>query len=113
MKFEWLEACEIRFQEVKYKITSALLSTLPEGTKGFVVYYDASRVGLGCVLMQHDKVISYDSRKHTLHENNYPTHDLELPARVFCFKDLETLSQRGTCSYVYQQHSLQYIFIQK
>ena len=51
MKFEWLEACEIRFQEVKYKITSALLSTLPEGTKGFVVYYDASRVGLGCVLM--------------------------------------------------------------
>ena len=51
VKFEWLEACEIRFQEVKYKITSALLSTLPEGTKGFVVYYDASGVGLGCVLM--------------------------------------------------------------
>ena len=48
-----------------------------------MIYYDASRVGLGCVLMQRDKVISYASRKLKLHEKNYLTHDLELAAVVF------------------------------
>ena len=51
-KFEWPEACEKSFQLLKHKLTSALVLTLLKGTKGFVVYCDASRVGLGCVLMQ-------------------------------------------------------------
>ena len=41
-KFEWSEACEKSFQLLKDKLTSALVLNLPEGTKGFVVYYDAS-----------------------------------------------------------------------
>ena len=41
-KFEWLEACEKSFEILKYRLTSAPVLTLPEGTKGFVVYYDAS-----------------------------------------------------------------------
>ena len=45
--------------------------TLPEGSKGFVVYYDAPRVGLGCVLMHHGKVIAYASRQLKLHKRNY------------------------------------------
>ena len=53
VKFEWLEACEKTFQVLKDRITSGMVLTLPEGTKGFVVYSDASRVGFGCVLMQH------------------------------------------------------------
>ena len=65
------------FQFLKYKLTSALVLTLPEGTKDFVVYCDASRIGLGCVLMQHGKVIAYASRQLKVHERNYPTHDLE------------------------------------
>ena len=52
--------------------------TLLEGTHGFVMYCDAYRVGLGCVLMQNDKVITYASRQLKLHEKNYPTHDQEL-----------------------------------
>ena len=60
--------------------------TLPEGSKGFVVYYDASRVGLWCVLMQHGKVIAYASRQLKVHERNYPTHYLELVAMVFALK---------------------------
>jgi len=60
--------------------------TLPEGTHGFVVYCDASRVGLGCVLMQNDKVIVYASRHLKVHEKNYQTHDLELAAVVFYLK---------------------------
>ncbi|WMV46027.1 hypothetical protein MTR67_039412 [Solanum verrucosum] len=60
--------------------------TLPEGTDGFVVYYDASRIGLGCVLMKNGKFIAYASRKLKVHEKNYPTHDLELAAVVFALK---------------------------
>ena len=52
-----------------------------------MVYSDASRQGLGCVLMQNDRVISYASRQLKKHEENYPTHDLELATVVF----METL----------------------
>ncbi|KAH0739920.1 hypothetical protein KY290_038625 [Solanum tuberosum] len=78
VKFQWSEACEKSFQELKKRLTSAPVLTLPEGTQGFVVYCDASRVGLGCFLMQNGKVIAYASRQLKVHEKNYPTHDLEL-----------------------------------
>ncbi|WMV41428.1 hypothetical protein MTR67_034813 [Solanum verrucosum] len=52
-QFEWSESCEKSFQLLKDKLTSAPILTLPDGTEGFVVYCDASRVGLGCLLMQH------------------------------------------------------------
>ena len=51
VKFQWSEACEKSFQELKKRLITAPILTLPEGTQGFVVYCDASRVGLGCVLM--------------------------------------------------------------
>ena len=73
---------------LKNRLTTALVLTLPEGTKGFVVYCDASLVGLGCVLMQNGKVIAYASRKLKVHERNYPTHDLELEVVVFALKIL-------------------------
>ena len=60
--------------------------TLPEGTQGFVVYCDASRVGLGCVLMQNGKVIAYASKQLKIHKKNYPTRDLELAAIVIALK---------------------------
>ena len=60
-KFEWSVACEKNFQLLIDSLTSAPVLTLPEGTKGFVVYCDASRVGLGCLLMQHGNVIAYVS----------------------------------------------------
>ncbi|WMV38292.1 hypothetical protein MTR67_031677 [Solanum verrucosum] len=53
VKCLWSEASEKSFQELKDRLTSALILTLPEGTYGFVVYCDASRIGLGCVLMKH------------------------------------------------------------
>ncbi|KAH0729411.1 hypothetical protein KY289_000599 [Solanum tuberosum] len=80
VKFQWSEACENNFQELKKRLITAPVLTLPEGTQGFVVYCDASRVGLGCVLMQNGKVIAYASRQLKFHEKNYPTHDLELAA---------------------------------
>ncbi|MCI79807.1 ABC transporter C family member 12-like, partial [Trifolium medium] len=46
--------------------------------ESFVVYCDASKMGLGGVLIQDGKVVSYASRQLKVHERNYPTHDLEL-----------------------------------
>ena len=67
-KFKWSESCKSSFRIFKDRLTSAPLLTLSEGTKGFMVYCDASRVGLGCVLMQHGKVVAYASRQLKVHE---------------------------------------------
>ena len=61
-KFIWTDECEKSFQELKQRLISALVLTIPLGTEGFVIYSDASKQGLGCVLMQNGKVIAYASR---------------------------------------------------
>ncbi|WMV49694.1 hypothetical protein MTR67_043079, partial [Solanum verrucosum] len=81
--------------------------------EGFVVYCDASRVGLGCVLMQNGKVIAYASRQLKVHYKNYPTHDLELAAVVFALKIWRHYLY-GVHVDVFTDHkSLQYVFTQK
>ncbi|KAH0776482.1 hypothetical protein KY290_007893 [Solanum tuberosum] len=95
------------------RLTTAPVLTLPEGIQGFVVYIGASRVGLGCVLMQNGKVISYASRQLKVHENNYPTHDLELAVVVFALKIWHHYLY-GVHVDVFTDHkSLQYVFTQK
>ena len=71
---------------MKGRLTLAQVLALRNGRDGFVVYSDASRQGLGFVLMQNDRVIAYASRQLKKHEENYPTHDLELAAVVFALK---------------------------
>nr|GEU78307.1 putative reverse transcriptase domain-containing protein [Tanacetum cinerariifolium] len=75
------EEQENAFQTLKGKLCDAPILTLPNGSEEFVVYYDASGLGIGCVLMQRGKVIAYASRKLKIHEKNYTTHDLELGAK--------------------------------
>ncbi|GKA24104.1 putative reverse transcriptase domain-containing protein, partial [Tanacetum coccineum] len=75
-----------RIAIVKDKLCNAPVLALPDGPEDFVVYCDASRLGLGCVLMQIDKVIAYASRQLKIHEKNCTTHDLELGAVVFALK---------------------------
>nr|GFD13012.1 retrotransposon protein, putative, Ty3-gypsy subclass [Tanacetum cinerariifolium] len=58
----------------------------PRPTTVTGIYSDASKKGLGCVLMKHGKVIAYASRQPKPYEVNYPTHDLELAAVVFALK---------------------------
>ena len=62
VKFEWKEECEKSFQELKRRLVTTLVLTIPLGTGGFVIYSDASHKGLGCVLMQNGKVVAYASR---------------------------------------------------
>ena len=86
MKFEFSEACERIFQILKESLTFSPVLTSPESTKVLVVYCDASRVGLGCVFMQHVNLIDYASRELKVHLNNYRSHNLELTLMVFAVK---------------------------
>jgi len=86
VKFQWSGACEKSFLELKERLTTVPILAIPSGSSGYTVYCDASRVGLGCVLMQHGKVIAYASRQLKNHEQNYPTHDLEMTAVIFSLK---------------------------
>ncbi|WMV19739.1 hypothetical protein MTR67_013124, partial [Solanum verrucosum] len=81
--------------------------------KEYVVYSDASHNGLGCVLMQEGKVISYASRKLKPHELNYPTHDLELAAIVFALKIWRHYLYGEKCHIFTDHKSLKYLGTQK
>ncbi|KAJ0681345.1 putative nucleotidyltransferase, Ribonuclease H [Helianthus annuus] len=78
-----------------------------------MVYCDASHQGLGCVLMQRDKVIAYASRQLKVHEKNYTTHDLELGAVVFALKIWRHYLYGTRCTIFTDHKSLQHIFDQK
>ncbi|GKE90562.1 putative reverse transcriptase domain-containing protein, partial [Tanacetum coccineum] len=84
--FDWGEEQELAFQTLKDKLCNASILALPDGLEDFVVYCDASGLGLGCMLMQRGKVIAYASRKLRIHKKNYTTHDLELRAVMFALK---------------------------
>ncbi|GKC99688.1 putative reverse transcriptase domain-containing protein, partial [Tanacetum coccineum] len=111
--FDWGKEQENAFQTLKDKLCNAPVLDLLDGPKDFVVYCDASDLGLGCVLMQRGKVIAYASRQLKIHEKNYTTHNLELGAVVFSFKIWRHYLY-GTKSVIYTNHkSLQHIFSQK
>ncbi|GKA98038.1 putative reverse transcriptase domain-containing protein, partial [Tanacetum coccineum] len=77
---------ELAFQTLKDKLCNMPVLALLDGPEDFVVYYDVSGIGLGCMLMQRGKVIAYASRQLKIHEKNYTTHDLELGAIMFALK---------------------------
>ena len=112
-KFTWTEACERSFQELKNRLTTAPVLALPESGQDYVVYCDASKSGLGCVLMQNDRVVAYASRQLKTHEVNYPTHDLELGAVVFALKIWRHYLYGSKCTLYSDHKSLKYIFTQK
>ena len=85
-KFEWTPQCEHSFQELKRCLTSTPVLVPPYFSKDFVIYCDGSREGLGCILMQDCHVIAYASRQLRPHEDNYPTHDLELATIIHALK---------------------------
>jgi hypothetical protein len=86
---------------------------IPETGKDYTVYCDASKNGLGCVLMQDKKVIAYGSRQLRPHEVNYPTHDLELGAVVFALKGWRHFLYGAKCELYIDHKSLKYYFTQK
>ncbi|GJU63350.1 putative reverse transcriptase domain-containing protein [Tanacetum coccineum] len=113
VKFEWVDKQETVFQLIKKKLCSAPILALPEGSKDFIVYSDASKKGLGAVLMQREKVIAYASRQLKIHEKNYTTHDLELGAVMFALKIWRHYLYGTKCTVFTDHKSLQHILDQK
>nr|CAE02265.2 OSJNBb0049I21.5 [Oryza sativa Japonica Group] len=111
-KFVWSEQCQESFEQLKEKLTSAPILVLPDIRKDFVIYCDASRQGLGGVLMQDGKVVAYASRQLRPHEENYPTHDLELAAVVHALKIWRHYLIGNHCDIYTDHKSLKYIFTQ-
>jgi hypothetical protein len=109
-EFKWTEACERSFQELKRRLTTAPVLTLPDIHGDFIVYCDTSRQDLGCVLMQDDKVVAYASRQLKKHEENYLTHDMELAVVVHALKIWRHYLIGNKCEIFTDHKSLKYIF---
>ena len=108
--FKWTDQCQASFVELKKRLTTTPVLALPDVTKSFSIYCDASRQGLGCVLMQEGKFIAYASRQLKKHEVNYPTHDLELAAVVHSLKIWRHYILGHKCDIYTNHKSLKYIF---
>jgi len=110
--FVWMPECEEAFHKLRTLLTSAPVLAQPNIEKPFVVFCDASGIGLGCVLMQEGYVIAYVLRQLRKHEVNYPTHDLELAAVVHALKIWRHYLLGNLCNIYTDHKSLKYIFTQ-
>ena len=113
VKFEWDEKCQSSFERLKEILVEAPVLIQPTSGRDYTVYSDASRIGLGCVLMQDGKVVAYASRQLKRHEQNYPTHDLELAAVVFALKIWRHYLYGEKCRIFTDHKSLKYFLTQK
>jgi hypothetical protein len=112
VKFVWSLECDKAFEKLKKLLTTSPVLAQPDIAKPFDVYCDASGIGIGCVLMQEGRVIAYASRQLKHHEENYPTHDLELAAVVHALKIWRHYLLGNTCHIYIDHKSLKYIFTQ-
>ncbi|GJR44521.1 putative reverse transcriptase domain-containing protein [Tanacetum coccineum] len=100
-------------ERTRAEVVQCANSGLLEGSEDFVVYCDVSHKGLGVVLMQREKVISYASHQLKIHEKNYTTHDLELGSVVFSLKLWRHYLYGTKCTVFTNHKSLQHILNQK
>jgi hypothetical protein len=109
-KYVWRDACDEAFKLVKKLLTTSPVLAQPDTDKPFDVYCDASGTGLGGVLMQEGRAISYSSRQLRCHEEHYPTHDLELAVVVMALRTWRHYLL-GNVVHIFMNHkSLKYTF---
>ena len=113
MKFEWDDKCQSSFERLKEILVKVPVLIQPTSGRDYTMYNDASRIGLGCVLMQDGKVVVYASRQLKPHEQNYPTHDLELAAIVFALTIWRHYLYGEKCRIFTDHKSLKYLLAQK
>jgi hypothetical protein len=110
--FERTMECQASFEELRKCLTSVQVLVLPNPTKKFDIYCDASLGELGCVLMQEGQIVCYASRQLRKHQENYPTHDLELATVVHALKIWRHYLIGHRCEIYCDHKSLKYIFTQ-
>ena len=113
IKFEWTDKCQTSCEQLKRMLVEAPVLKQPTSGKKYTLYSDASGIGLGSVLMQDGKVVVYASRQLKPHEQNYPTHDLELAAVVFALKIWRHYLYGKKCRIYTDHKSLKYLLTQK
>ena len=113
VKFEWDNKCQSNFERLKEILVEAPVLIQPTSGRDYTIYSDASRIGLGCVLMQDGKVLAYSSRQLKPHGQNYPTHDLELVAIVFALKIWRYYLYGEKCRIFTDHKSLKYLLTHK
>ena len=115
VKFEWNDLCEKAFQELKMRLTTAPILIVSKRGQRYTVYCDASKDGLGCVLINSGRIVAYGSWQLKNHERNYPTHDMELASIVFALKiwhhylygeQFEVFSDHKSLKYIFTQRDL-------
>lgn len=111
--YVWDALCEESFIELKKKLMSAPVLIFPNPSESFVVYCDASMMGLGGVLMQNKHVVSYSSKHLKVNERIFPTHDLELVSVVFVLKIWRHYLFHFKFEVFTDHKSLKYLFYQK
>ena len=113
VKFEWNDTCHSSFQQLKKILVKAPVLTQPTSGREYAMYSDVSKIGLGCVLMQDGKVVAYASKQLKPHEQNYPTHDLELAVVVFALKIWRHYLYGEKCRFFTYHKSLKYLLTHK
>ena len=113
VKFEWDDKCQSSFERLKEILVEAPVLIQPTSRRDYTVYSNASRIGLGCVLMQDGKVVAYASKQLKPHEQNYPTHDLELATVVLALKIWRHYLYGEKCIIFTDHKSLKYLLTQK
>jgi hypothetical protein len=111
-KFIWNAERDEAFKTLKKLLTISPVLAQSDIVKSFDVYCDTSGTGLGCVLMQEGRVVTYSSRQLRPHEEHYPTHDLELAAVVHALNTWRHYLL-GNVAHIFTDHkSLKYFFTQ-
>ena len=113
VKFEWDDKWQSNFERLKEILVEAPMLIQPTSGRDYTLYSDASKIGLRCVLMQDRKVVAYASKYLKPHEQNYPTHDLELEAVVFALKIWRHYLYGETCRIFTDHKSLKYLLTKK
>jgi hypothetical protein len=109
-EFIWTDEQQSAFDSVKASLQSAPILALPDFSKTFHVVCDASKLAIGCALMQHDdegheRVISYQSRQLKPAERNYPVHDKELLAMKYALVKFRVYLMGGKTFAIYTDHA--------
>ena len=113
VKFDWDDKCQSCFEQLKKILVEAPMLTQPTSGIEYDLYSDALKIGLGCVLMHDGKVVAYASRQMKLHEQNYPSHGLELAAVVFALKIWRHYLYGEKCRIFTDHKSLKFLLTQK
>lgn len=111
--YAWDAQCKEIFQELKKRLMKGTILVLSDASESFVIYCDASMLGLGGVLMHKSNTVAYSSRQIKVHERNYPTHDLELAVVVFGIKVWRNYLYGSRFIFFGDHKSLKYLFDKK